>query len=128
MLTTIRKRFRSILACFFVLKWFDKPEKAIVPSRKTRKKEEAARKPKKVDNVWDSPFGKMLLDPDSSLERTPAGKLFRLRVRVPFSVFQMIVEKFRTMPEWQLRKNPDSNRGRPHPLELKVMSSLYSLG
>ena len=70
----------------------------------------------------------MLLDPDSSLESTTAGKLFRLRVRVPFSVFQMIVHKFRTVPEWNIRKDPYSKRGRPCPLELKVMSSLYILG
>ena len=35
-------------------------------------------------------LGKMFLDPDSSLESTVAGKLIRLRVRVPFSVFQVI--------------------------------------
>ena len=59
---------------------------------------------------------------------TAAGKLFRLRVRVPFSVFQMIVDKFRTIPEKNIYKAPSSKRGRPGPLELKVMSSLYTLG
>ena len=55
-------------------------------------------------------------------------KLFRLRVRVPFSVFQMIVDKFRTIPEWNIYKDPSSKRGRPCSLELKVMSSLYIFG
>ncbi len=41
-------------------------------------------------------LGKMLLDPDSSLESTIAEKLFRLRVRLPFSVFQVISIHSRT--------------------------------
>jgi hypothetical protein len=60
-------------------------------SKISRKQEEKPKKPKTVANVWDSPFGKMLLDPDSSVESTTSGIFFRLRVRVPFSVFQMIV-------------------------------------
>ncbi len=85
-------------------------------------------KPKKIVNVWESPFGKMSLDPESFWGSTRAGKLFRLRVRVPFSVFQMIVDKFSTNPEWNIYKDPSSKRGRSCPLELKVMSSLYIVG
>ena len=128
MLSTIRKRLQSILACIFALRIFDKGKKIASTSKIRRKKEEQPRKPKKLVNVWESPFGKMLLDPDSSLESTPAGKLFRVRVRVPFSVFQMIVDKFRTIPEWNMYKDPSTKRGRPRPLELKVMASLYILG
>ena len=128
MLSAIRKRLQSILACLFVLKTFDNRPKQALPSKIGRKKEEVPRKAKRIVNVWDSPFGKMMLDPDSSLESTTAGKLFRLRVRVPFSVFQMIVERFRTIPEWNIRKDSDTKRGKPLPLELKVMSSLYILG
>ena len=129
MLSTIRKRLQSILACIFALRIFDNGKKIASASKIRRKKEEQPRKPKKlVINVWESPFGKMLLDPDSSLESTPAGKLFRVRVRVPFSVFQMIVDKFRTIPEWNMYKDPSTKRGRPRPLELKVMASLYILG
>ena len=53
-------------------------------------------------------------------------KLFRLRVRVPFSVFQMIVDKFRTIPEWNIYKGPSSKRGRPGPL-LRMMMLQWSL-
>ena len=66
-------------------------------SKIRRKKEAQPRKPKKIVNVWESPFGKMLVDPDSSLESIAAGKSFRLRVRVPFSVVQMIVTN--TLPQ-----------------------------
>jgi hypothetical protein len=127
MLRTIRKRLKSILACIFALRKLDKGEKMASTSKIRRKKDERPRKPKKLVNVWESPFGKMLRDPDSSLESTAPGK-FRLRVRVPFSVYQMIVDKFRTIPEWEIYKDSSSKRGRPHPLELKVMASLYILG
>ena len=105
MLSTIRKRLQSILACICALRILDNGKKMAPTSKTSRKKEERPRKPKKVANVWDSPFGKMLLDPDSSVESTPSGKLFRLRVRVPFSVFQLIVERFWTIPEWNIRKD-----------------------
>ena len=95
-------------------------------SKIRRNKEEQPRKPKKIVNVWASPFGKMLLELDSSLESTAAGKLLRLRVRVPFSVFQMIVDKFRTIPEWNIYKGPSSKRGRPGPL-LRMMMLQWSL-
>jgi hypothetical protein len=84
--------------------------------------------PRNLGFVWESPFGKKLRDPHSSLESTAAGKLIRLRVRVPFSVYQMIVDKFRTIPEWDIYKDSSSKRGRSHPLELKVMVSLYIHG
>jgi hypothetical protein len=128
MLRTIRKRLQSIMACIFALRKLDKGKQMASTSKIRRKKEEKPRNPKKLVNVWESPFGKMLRDPDSSLESTAAGKLFRLRVRVPFSVYQMIVDKFRTIPEWDIYKDSSSKRGRPHPLELKVMASLYILG
>ena len=67
----------------------------------------------------------MLLDPDSCLENIRGGILFHLRVRVPFSVFEMIVDKFRTNPEWNIYDVPSSKRDRPCLLELKVMSSQY---
>jgi hypothetical protein len=108
---TIRKRLQSILACIFALRIFDNGKKMAPTSKITRKQEEKPRKPKKVVNVWDSTFGKMLLDPDSSVESTTSGKLSRLRVRVPFSVFQMIVERFRMIPECNIRKDSNANRG-----------------
>ena len=101
----IRKRLQSILACIFALRIVDNGKKMASTSKISRKKEEQPRKLKKIANVWDSPFGKMLLDPDSSVESTPLGKLFRLCVRVPFSVFQLIVERFWTIPEWNIRKD-----------------------
>jgi hypothetical protein len=45
-------------------------------SKISRKQEEKPRKPKKVANVWDSLYRKMLLDTDSSVESTTSGKLF----------------------------------------------------
>ena len=47
-------------------------------SKIRRKKEAQPRKPKKIVNVWESPFGKMSLDsldPDSSLERLQQGNI-----------------------------------------------------
>ena len=67
----------------------------------------------------------MLLDPDSCLENIGGGILFQLRVRVPFSVFEIIVDKFRINPEWNIYEVPSSKRDRPCLLELKVMSSQY---
>jgi hypothetical protein len=132
MLRTICKRLskslQSILACIFALRKLYKGGKMASTSKIHRKKDEQPRKPKKLVNVWESPFEKMLLDPDSSLESTAAGSLSRLCIRVPFSVYQMIVDKFQTIPEWDIYKDSSSKRGRPHPLELKVMVSLYILG
>ena len=128
MLSAIRKRLQSILACLFVLKTFDNRPKQALPSKIGRKKEEVPRKAKRIVNVCDSAFGKILLEPDSSLESTTAGKLFRLRVRVPFSVFQMIVERFRTIPEWNIRKDSDTKRGKPLPLELFCQSRRHDTG
>ena len=67
----------------------------------------------------------MLLDPYLFLESTAAGKLFRLRVRVAFSVVQMIFDKFRIIPEWNIYKDPPSKRGTTLP-QNEVISSLYN--
>jgi hypothetical protein len=74
----IHKRLQSILACIFALRIFENGKKISPTSKISREQEEKPRKPKKVANVWDSPFGKMWLDPASSVESTTSGKLFRL--------------------------------------------------
>ena len=63
-----------------------------VPTSKIRrKKEEVPRNPKKIVNVWESPFGKVVAEPFFMLGEHQSREIFRLRVRVSFSVFQMVV-------------------------------------
>jgi len=65
------------------------------------------------------------------MESTKSETIFRLRNCVPFSVFQMIVDKFRILPLWNLRKDPNSKRDKPllpQAPEVSVMASLYILG
>jgi hypothetical protein len=40
----------------------------------------------------------------------------------------MLVEKFRTTPEWNINKDPKTKIGQPLLLELKIMGCLYILG
>ena len=59
---TLLQRLRSFLAFFMLWKLIHKPKQVAQPSKRGRKKEQSPRKPKKIVDVWDSPFGKMLLD------------------------------------------------------------------
>ena len=48
------------------------------------------------------------------LAKWKSGKLFRLRFRVAFSVVKMIVDKFRTIPEWNTNNCSSLDIVAPH--------------
>ncbi len=77
-------------------------------------------------NAWQSVFGmKVLNNPNIQNPTHPDAIKFRRRFRVPYSPFVAIVELFRSRDGW----NPaNSDHPTPHPLEVKILSSLFMLG
>jgi hypothetical protein len=81
-------------------------------------------------DAWGSVFGEDILQNPHIQDPThPDGIKFRLRFRVPYSVFQSIVANFRSRDGW----NPAGDSGdlrahTPHPLEVKVLCALFILG
>ena len=99
MLSKIRKRLQSSLACIFALRIFDKGGKMAAAQRsagRRKNSQDSPRKPKKNVNVWESPFGKMMVILGEHCSR----KIISIAchgVSVPFSVVQMIVTN--TLPQ-----------------------------
>ena len=53
---------------------------------------------------------------------------FRRRFRVPYSVFAIIVDLFRSRDEWNPARSTAPGAPSPHPLEIKVLCALFILG
>jgi hypothetical protein len=74
MLSMIRKRLQSILACIFALITFDNRKKWPLHQRSAGRRKNSQETSRKLSMFGNLLFGKMLLDPDSSLESTVAGE------------------------------------------------------
>jgi hypothetical protein len=104
--------------------------------RKQQHHEPEDRRPRRPNLVfrrldaWGSVFGEDILqNPHIQYPTHPDGIKFRLRFRVPYSVFQCIVADFRSRDGW----NPSGDSGdlrahAPHPLEVKILCALFILG
>ena len=80
-------------------------------------------------NSWDSVFGKdILLNSNIQNPQHLDGKRFRLRFRVPYSVFSGIVQMFLTREGWNPSGAHDSFHKPAHPIQIKIMCALFILG
>jgi hypothetical protein len=78
---------------------------------------------------WDSVFGKdILLNSNIQNPQHPDGEKFRLRFRVPYSVFAGIVQMFVTREGWNPFGAHDRFRKPSHPIQIKILWSLFILG
>ena len=72
-------------------------------------------------NSWDSVFGKdILLNSNIQNPQHLDGKRFRLRFRVPYSVFSGIVQMFLTREGWNPSGAHDSFHKPAHPIQIKI--------
>ena len=72
-------------------------------------------------NLWGTPWGRMIRDPEVRDPSSRLGRLFRLRFRMPFDLFE------EGLLPLVRRAGFFSNKGRI-PLEIKVMVALRRLG
>jgi hypothetical protein len=80
-------------------------------------------------NSWDSVFGKdILLNSNIQNSHHRDAKQFRLRFRVPYSVFAGIVQMFLTREGWNPAGARDSFHKPSHPIQIKIMCALFILG
>ena len=78
----------------------------------------------KVD-YWQTKWGKMLLDPNINNPNSKVGKLFKVRFRIPFFLFQLYL-----VPQCEKKnvfkiQNPEFTRV---PIQFKILMSLRILG
>ena len=79
-------------------------------------------KRKKKFDCWDSPWGHLISNPDTSKEDSTAGRMFRMRFRVPFLLFQNFLVPM--VEQKQIFRGINSYI----PVECKVLISLRILG
>ena len=80
-------------------------------------------------DAWQSIFGcDCLLNPNIQNPKHPEGIKFRRRFRVPYSVFLTIVDMFKSREGWNPPSSKDARAHAPHPLEIKILCSLFILG
>ena len=79
--------------------------------------------------AWDSIFGlDILQNPNIQIPAHPDGIKFRLRFRVPYSVFAAIVHMFTTKDSWNPVSASDFYGKPSHPIQVKIMCALFILG
>ena len=79
--------------------------------------------------AWDSIFGlDILQNPNIQIPAHPDGIKFRLRFRVPYSVFAAIVHMFTTNDSWNPVSASDFYGKPSHPIQVKIMCALFILG
>ena len=79
--------------------------------------------------AWDSIFGlDILQNPNIQNPAHPDGIKFRLRFRVPYSVFAAIVHMFTTKDGWNPVSASDFYGKPSHPIQVKIMCALFILG
>ena len=76
-------------------------------------------------NYWDTNRGRMLTNPETQIPTSRAGKLFRLRFRVPWDLFNNFLVPMVEEAAWW---PPRSSRRARVPLEIEVLISLRRLG
>ena len=80
-------------------------------------------------NAWQSVFSMNVLNnPNIQSPSHPDAIKFRRQFRVPYSLFVTIVEMFRTRDGWNPSNSDDPQSRAPHPLEIKILCSLFVLG
>ena len=85
-------------------------------------------KPHRLD-AWGSIFGDDILqNPNIQLPTHPDGIKFKSRFQVLYSVFMSIVGMFRTREGWNPATSTDPRAQAAHPLEIKILASLFILG
>jgi len=80
-------------------------------------------RPTKID-YWETNWGLMLRNPDTDLGHTKAGKIFRRRFRVPKPVFDIIVQKSKSVNLFGVSRSYLERV----PIEFKILMALRILG
>lgn len=93
-----------------------------LPNKQKRKRQQYER-----GDPWNSSWGRMLKHPDVSFPTKRTGKLFRRRFRVPYQVFENLLELTISKNYFGHGKADCSGR-KSIPVELKLLGVLRILG
>jgi len=70
-------------------------------------------------NNWDTTWGRMLADPETQVPTSRAGKLFRLRFRVPWDLVNNFLVPMVEEAAWWPPRCPDLQGEQEFPLKLR---------
>lgn len=106
----------EILAVHAITSWIDEYDWNFMSTRKRR------RQCIKTD-LWNSPWGKMLQDPQVLIPGTRIERLFRRRFRVPHRMFTDVI-----VPTCKEKNIFGVSKTKSIPIEFKILLSLRILG